>query len=216
MTRHVKEPFVDLIDMEYRYEALDKINPPAIQEGNKNNWKKRKFNGKGSWLGKPKGGPQDNRFKNVTCYNCQQKGHLSTHYRNPITQGTQGSTPRSCFYCHQSGRMVKDCPLMKKGEQSIVYAIKDEPSISQVVKGKGVLEGNIFIKDVLVRLLFDTRDSHSFIAKKYIEGLELKPNIVDGPIRITNPIGCSTNPCMHCEKVPFPIIPITFLLIFSS
>lgn len=53
--------------------------------------------------------------------------------------------------------MVKDCPLIKIEEQAKVYAIKEEQSTSENMKGKGVLEGALMTNGIFVQVLFDTR-----------------------------------------------------------
>ena len=50
-----------------------------------------------------------------------------------------------------------------------VYAIEGQPSTSEDVKGKGVLEGTVFIFDNPIRVLFDTGASHSFIFVKTVK-----------------------------------------------
>ena len=70
------------------------------------------------------------------------------------------------------------------------------------MKGKGVLEGNVFISDNPVRVLFDTGTSHSFISVKTTEKLNLKSKLAKDPLCVKNPIGGSTNLCLQCKNVP--------------
>ena len=49
------------------------------------------------------------------------------------------------------------------------------------------------IYDVLVRVLFDTGASRSFISSDLVDRSGLEPEIVDRPLVVTNPIGGSTN-----------------------
>ena len=78
--------------------------------------------------------------------------------------------------------MVKDCPLMKRAPQPRVFTIKDEPSTSQNVKGKGVLEGTLQFNGIYLHVLFDTGASHSFISAETIDQFDLKPIISPNPI----------------------------------
>ena len=105
------------------------------------------------------------------------------------------------FNCHQPGHMVKDCPLMKRAPQPRVFTIKDEPSTSQNVKGKGVLEGTLQFNGIYLRVLFDTGASHSFISAKTIDQFDLKPIISPSPICVSNPIGGKTELKMCCEDI---------------
>ena len=78
------------------------------------------------------------------------------------------------------------------------YAINVVPSLSNVPtaveKGKSVIiQGMLSIHDVLIRVLFDTETSHSFIPSDLVDRLELELEVVDRPLVVTNPIGGSTS-----------------------
>ena len=78
MTVHIKQSFVDLVDMGYRYATIDKQKGTEVKEGNgSNNWKKRKFQGNKPEQKAEKKGTKEDHFKDVLCYNCQEKGHYS-------------------------------------------------------------------------------------------------------------------------------------------
>ena len=57
------------------------------------------------------------------------------------------------------------------------------------------------VYDVLVRVLFDTGASRSFISSDLVDRLGLEPEIVDIPLVVTNPIGGSTSLSMICRNV---------------
>lgn len=88
MTAHIKESFSDLIDMGYRYATLDMQKVPKEKGiSNSSNWKKRKFEGKRLVQGKEKKrSNQENLASNITCYNCQEKGHLTNDREKPKKQ----------------------------------------------------------------------------------------------------------------------------------
>ena len=101
---------------------------------------------------------------------------------------------------------------MKNAEVAKVYAIKDEPSTSKKDKGKGVLEGNIFIKDKWFRVLFDAGASHSFISNETVEKLELKTQVNEDPICVSYPIGVLPLFAYLVWRFLFSILAITFLM----
>ena len=102
-----------------------------------------------------------------------------------------------------------------------MYSVKDKPTSSKSEKEKGVLEGNLTIYDSIVRVLFDTGATHSFISQQAINELNIEPDFVDEPICVRNPVGGPANLCLRCRDVPisyschqFPISP--FVLDFNE
>ena len=91
---------------------------------------------------------------------------------------------------------------MKQAHVANVYAIKKDPSTSKADKGKGVLEGKLTIYDRVVRVLFDTGATHSFIYQQTVNELKLEPEFVDEPICVNNPVGGLANLCPRCREVP--------------
>ena len=57
------------------------------------------------------------------------------------------------------------------------------------------------IPELLVRVLFDTEASSSFISSDLVDRLELEPEIVDRPLVVTNPIGGLTSLCRICRNL---------------
>ena len=71
-------------------------------------------------------------------------------------------------------------------------------------KGKGIqinLEGILSICDKPVRVLFDTGASRSFIASDLVSRLNLKLELVNMPLVVSNPVGGSTSLNMACLGV---------------
>ena len=95
MMGHLKDPFVELVDLELRYEALDTKKPGArIQTGETSggNAMKRKVNP--DWndnQGQAKTGQQtvEGKFKNVVCHNCKKKGHIARFCKQKGNQKPQ-------------------------------------------------------------------------------------------------------------------------------
>lgn len=141
MMGHVKESYMDLVDMGYRYETIEKEEQEeekGAKGSNNNSWKRKKnFQGK-----KPNTGKSQDK-SGIKCYNCQRMGHYSNECKQPKnvkklkTQGQEST----CYNCHKPGHFVKDCPTLQKANVTKVYAIKDEPSTSKKdVKGKSVVK----------------------------------------------------------------------------
>ena len=83
------------------------------------------------------------------------------------------------------------------------YAMGAVPSSSKAPtaeeKGKSVVvQGTLSICGVPVRVLFDTGASHSFVCDDLVGRLGLKPDIVDRPLVVTNPVRGSSCLCMVC------------------
>ena len=119
--------------------------------------------------------------KKFTCFNCREKGHLEIDCKKP----------KDLNYS-----------LAKKEEVVEVYGMKDDPLTSREVKGRGVLESNLFINDKWVRVLFDTGASHSFISKQTAEELKLTQIFYEEPMCVINPVGGPAILCLYCKKVP--------------
>ena len=215
MTTHVKQPFKDVVDMGFRYEAVNNEDQPE-EKGNEskssnNNWKRKKnFKGKKKFQGKFNGKSKEEFLKTVTCFNCQKQGHYSRDCKQPKNtkkaklQGQFGKDSDRCYACQKTGHYANECPLIQKQKVANVYAIEEKPSTSKDEKGKGVLEGTVFLFDIPIRVLFDTGASHSFIAMKTVKRkeLKLKSKLEKNPLCVQNPIGGSTNLCLYCEEVP--------------
>ena len=153
MTGHVKGSFVDLVDMAYRYESLEnqRIREVKADESAEIPWKKnkpsgKKFSGKKAEPSQGKKRTKEEWLKSATCYNCNEKGHISTDCTKPRKiakkeQLVKKEAPRGneCYICRQYGHWKKGCPLMKKAEVTHSYEIKELPSTSADRKGKQVL-----------------------------------------------------------------------------
>ena len=115
----------------------------------------------------------------MTCYNCQQKGHLSRDFKNPRVSV-------KCHNCDKLGHIRKNCPEPRKDKQIVqAYALGAVPSSSKAPtaeeKGKSVVvQGTLSICGVPVRVLFDTGASHSFVCNELVDRLGLEPDIVIG------------------------------------
>ena len=66
---------------------------------------------------------------------------------------------------------------MTKANPAKVYAIKNEPSTSSIVKGKEILEGTLLFNGIYIRALFDTGASHSFISLETMENFHLTTSV---------------------------------------
>ena len=96
------------------------------------------------------------------------------------------------------------------------YAIEAIPTSSKAPtaqeKGKGiVIQGMLSIRDVSVRVLFDTGASHCFISAELVDRLGLEPEIVDRPLTVTNPVGGSTSLCLICRNLVLSCHDCTFV-----
>ena len=129
----------------------------------------------------------------MVCLKCNQQGHSIRKCRSLKREGSKSKDKfqeiRKCNQCHQSGFLSKACQLSKKSEAVHVNEVAETstPSVSQ---GRSdVLEGTRTVKNIPVKVLFDTGTSRSFIAKNAVKKLDLKLRKLKEPITVHNPVG---------------------------
>ena len=65
------------------------------------------------------------------------------------------------------------------------------PASSSAQERSDVLEGTLNVKNIPVKVLFDTGASRSFIAKSAVKKLDLKLKKLKEPMTVQNPVGGS-------------------------
>ena len=84
-----------------------------------------------------------------------------------------------------------------------------EPATSRPTteeKGKPVLGGTLLIHGMLVRVLFDTGASHSFISHCLVDKLNLKISYLVISLRVANQIGGYATLGMRCDHLEFELL----------
>lgn len=179
---------MEMVDMAYRYESLDKqgvLEEEEEDSDQEDRRKKWKFEELGSLTSEKDS--KKSQVKDVTCLNCHVKGHYINQWPRPRRKGPKErkkkvqKSKKKNYNQLQPIHFVKEGSIMKKVEEAQFCEIVDEPSTFMEVKRKDVLEGTLSINNLPVKVLFDTGASHSFISSKVVEKLGLQPRFNKGP-----------------------------------
>ena len=179
---HVKLPFPEMIYMAYQYEDLHKKGMLRDEEEVCSSDKEKSETDIPEASKKPSAKRKRARSEKepgttAICKNCNQRGHLSRKCKSlkkPIKDGYRANQKqkkkrlgkdgefqenRHCKQCREAGHLAKDCPLLNKVEAVHVneLAKTSEPSASQ--ERADVLEGTLTVKNIPVKVLFDTGGS---------------------------------------------------------
>lgn len=132
----------------------------------------------------------------IRCYNCNEVGHLSTNCTKPKVY--------TCFTCGQPGHIAKSCKSENKPGQQQRQGNARVFAVGQRQRNTGV-EGTITLFHNLVRVLFDTGASHSFISRSVVNALGLTPKLLGVPLTVESPLGNSVKLILVCESCPLLI-----------
>ena len=70
-------------------------------------------------------------MKNVKCYSCGEKGHISSHCKT----NSKDKKRTICYHCKESGHIAPDCPKKKGGEgEKLTFLAVVEPQALVTIK----------------------------------------------------------------------------------
>ncbi|XP_021816914.1 uncharacterized protein LOC110759188, partial [Prunus avium] len=102
------------------------------------------------------------------------------------------------------GHIAKDCKSENKPGRQQRQGNARVFAVGQRQRNTGV-EGTITLFHNLVRVLFDTGASHSFISRSVVNALGLTPKLLGVPLTVESPLGNSVKLILVCESCPLLI-----------
>nr|KYP32957.1 hypothetical protein KK1_046251 [Cajanus cajan] len=132
------------------------------------------------------------RDKEITCFNCNGKGHINTQCPEPprtrvIGLGSQIERPKTV------GR---------------VFAL----SSAEATWSKNLIEGSCFIVETPFVVLFDSSATHSFISVSCIQKLNLPVSLLDFDLVVETPTNGFVTTSLVCLKCPLTVSDKQFLV----
>ncbi|MFC4290784.1 hypothetical protein ACFOYZ_30060, partial [Neobacillus cucumis] len=125
----------------------------------------------------------------VTCYNCGEKGHISTSCPKPRRL--------TCYNCGGVGHISKDCkkPKAKPGPPQTGARVNALAIIPESVN----MEGTLTIFHSCATTLFDTGATCSFISSSYVNTLGIETTPLDKILSVSTPLGAKTDLTCVCK-----------------
>ncbi len=143
----------------------------------------------------------------VTCYNCGEKGHISTSCPKPRRL--------TCYNCGGVGHISKDCkkPKAKPGPPQTGARVNALAIIPESVN----MEGTLTIFHSCATTLFDTGATCSFISSSYVNTLGIETTPLDKILSVSTPLGAKTDltcVCKDCDvRIAGRVMPADLILL---
>lgn len=124
---------------------------------------------------RPAGQPATvNPAANLHCFAYGEKGHFANQFpwrHNTATKFNTGAAPiqgrtLAPSKSHQTSQASRSTPMQSRGDVNHVTA-------EEAQDATGVLMGTFSVNSVPAQVLFDSRASHSFVSRKFVERLKL-------------------------------------------
>nr|KYP53511.1 Transposon Ty3-G Gag-Pol polyprotein [Cajanus cajan] len=130
--------------------------------------------------------------KEITCFNCSGKGHISTQCPEPrrtrvIGSGSQIERPKTV------GR---------------VFAL----SGAEASRSENLIQGTCFIAETPFVVLFDSGATHSFISVSCVQKLNLPVSLLDFDLVVETPTNGPVTTSLVCLKCPLTVSDKQFLV----
>ncbi|GJY42485.1 putative reverse transcriptase domain-containing protein [Tanacetum coccineum] len=159
-----------------------------------------------------RGGRGDNRRDHDQCCIKRQRGHKTAFCRCPDKREV------TCFNCNKKGHLKKDCPTLRRNGQDgnnrgAVYKL----GAVDAQQDPKVVTGTFLLNNRYATALFDSGADKSFVSTNFSTLIDIKPveldtsyevELADGKVVSTNNvlIGCTLNLLNHSFPIDLMII----------